>query len=70
LLVGQRVPYRILTPPSAEQRAMWERIRKSFRDAALRGFTVGEALRHVKSPDFQWPELWAKVLPGAPVRTS
>jgi tryptophan halogenase len=70
LLVGQRVPYRILTPPSQEQRAIWERIRKSFRDAAARGFTVEEALRTVKSPDFKWPELWAKVLPGAPVRTS
>jgi tryptophan halogenase len=70
LMTGQRVPYRILTAPSQEQRAVWERIRKSFRDAATRGFTVSEALRHVKSPDFQWPELWAKVLPGAPVRTS
>jgi tryptophan halogenase len=65
MLVGQRVPYRVAVPPDESHRATWERIRNSFRGAALQGFSVPDALRMVRSPDFQWPELWARFLSGA-----
>jgi tryptophan halogenase len=57
VLVGQSVPYKIVNPPDASQRALWERIRQSFRNGALKGFSVLEALERVKSPEFQWPRL-------------
>ncbi|HXE51496.1 MAG TPA: tryptophan halogenase family protein [Tepidisphaeraceae bacterium] len=64
MLVGQRVPYRILSPPSEAQRATWERMRSAIRATASAGFTVPEALVMVRSPQFQWPSLYPRVLPG------
>ena len=65
-LVGQRIPYHVANPPDEAQRAMWARITNSMRLAALSGFSVPEALRLIRSPDFQFPQLWQPFLTGAP----
>jgi len=66
MLVGQRVPYHVANPPDEAQRAMWARISNSMRMAALSGFSVPDALKLVRSPQFQFPQLWQPFLTGAP----
>jgi tryptophan 7-halogenase len=54
LLVGQRVPYRIKTTPSAGEIAALQKHRRHFAAIAENGCTVPECLAAVRNPAWKW----------------
>jgi tryptophan 7-halogenase len=55
LLIGQKVPYKSAYAPGAQERQTWRQIQEAFKEKALSGVSVKEALTLLRSPEFQWP---------------
>jgi tryptophan halogenase len=55
LLVGQKVPYTQAYVPGPRERQTWRQIQEAFKNKALAGVGVKEALTLVRSPEFRWP---------------
>ena len=55
LLLGQKVPYHPPYVPGPEERQTWRQIQEAFKNKALGGVGVKEALTLVRSPEFHWP---------------
>jgi tryptophan 7-halogenase len=55
MLVGQQVPYRKTYTPDAETLRKWQGIKQSVRDKVTRAFSIGEALKIIRSPYWTWP---------------
>jgi tryptophan halogenase len=55
LLIGQKVPFNSAYVPSSQERQIWQQIQEAFKNKALAGIGVKEALTLVRSPDFNWP---------------
>ena len=56
LLLGQQVPFRNTYTPNAQDLNTWQQIRQKIRDKVSRAFTVPEAFRMIRSPNWVWPE--------------
>jgi len=63
MLVGQQVPYERTYTPDERDKATWQLIRQDVKNRVAHAFSVPEALRLVRHPDFKWP---AGVFPFTP----
>jgi len=58
MLVGMQVPTHSPYLPSNQEKAIWNQIRAIYREQALAGFTASEAMAIVRSPQWQWPQIY------------
>jgi tryptophan halogenase len=54
LLIGQQVEYRQRYQPSAADLRIWNAERQKYKNLALRGLTVRETLKKIRSPKWEW----------------
>jgi tryptophan halogenase len=54
LLVGQKVPFEQVRPPTEQQRRQFDALRQRYKQTAQRAFTIPEALSVMRSPQFVW----------------
>ena len=54
LLLGQQVPYRRQYTPTPQEQYVWQELQAEWATAAYNGLTVEEALKVVRSPQWQW----------------
>jgi len=54
LLVGQKVEYRQYYQPSADELRIWNTERQKYKNMAMHGLTVREALEKIRSPNWEW----------------
>ena len=56
MLVGQAVPYSSPYKPTPQDRQSWASVKQWIRSRVATAFTVGEAMRLVRSESWIWPE--------------
>jgi hypothetical protein len=54
LLIGQKVEYRERYQPSADELRVWNTERHKNQGLAMRGLTVRETLKKIRSPNWEW----------------
>ena len=54
LLIGQKVEYRQRYQPSADELRVWNAERHKNQGLAMRGLTVRETLKKIRSPNWEW----------------
>ncbi len=54
LLLGQKVPHAKMDSPTTRERAAWSKLQHAITEYSANGLTVPEALKLVRSPEWQW----------------
>jgi tryptophan halogenase len=54
LLAGQRVPHRAAFKPTPEESTRWQHFQRYLADLTTRAYTIPEALRLTRSPQWSW----------------
>jgi tryptophan halogenase len=55
LLVGMQVPYQKSYHPDAGEQEFWKRQKMNFKAQAEQAYSITEALKLIRSPEWQWP---------------
>src|SRR5258706_4802836 len=55
LLVGMQVPYQKTFKPDSRDLEFWKQLKMNFRAEAERAYSIPDALKLIRSPQWQWP---------------